>query len=105
MRLRSFIIGYALVPALLLFALTRHPPRQPNHYSQVLDLTEAAVTKTGVSVQSRTRIISPAAMLPGTWAAAQIPAERLIGPLVKSGCPIDANADVRCFVTLKMHPA
>src|SRR5690242_9375662 len=82
MRLRSFIIGYALVPALLLFALPRHPPLQPNHYSHVLDLTEAAITNNGVSAQSRTRIISPAAMVPGTWAAAQIPVERLIGPLV-----------------------
>jgi kynurenine formamidase len=82
MRLRSFIIGYALIPALLLFALPGHSPRQQNRYSHVLDLTEAAVTNTGIGVQSRTRIISPAALLPGTWDAAQIPAERLIGPLV-----------------------
>jgi kynurenine formamidase len=82
MRLRSFIIGYALVPALLLFALPGRSPRQQNRYSHVLDLTEAAVTNTGIAVQSRTRIISPAALLPGTWDAAQIPAERLIGPLV-----------------------
>jgi kynurenine formamidase len=27
-------------------------------------------------------LISPAALVPGTWGAAQIPAERLIGPLV-----------------------
>jgi kynurenine formamidase len=32
--------------------------------------------------ESKTRIIAPAALIPGTWAAGQIPAERLVAPLV-----------------------
>ena len=32
--------------------------------------------------ESRTRIIAPGSLIPGTWAAGQIPAERLIAPLV-----------------------
>src|SRR5215472_9863642 len=82
MRLRNFIIAYALVTALLLFAV-RHPePRPQNRYSQVVDLTATTLVKTGSEARSGTRIISPAALLPGTWGAAQIPADRLIGPLV-----------------------
>ncbi len=83
MRFRSFIIAYALVLAILLFADRRPAPRPQNRYSQVIDLTDTpAVTKPGAQPQLGTRIISPAALIPGTWAAAQIPAERLIAPLV-----------------------
>jgi kynurenine formamidase len=82
MRFRSFIIAYALAPALLLFAVRRPAPRQQNRYSQVVDLTVSTLVKTGSEARSGTRIISPAALVPGTWGAAQIPAERLIGPLV-----------------------
>jgi len=38
--------------------------------------------KMGAEARSGTRIISPAALIPGTWGSAQIPAERLIAPLV-----------------------
>ena len=83
MRLRSFIIGYALVLAFLLFAVRPPAPPPPqNRYSQVVDLTDATAGKTGSEAKSRTRIISPAALVPGTWGSAQIPVERLIGPLV-----------------------
>jgi len=89
MRFRSFIIAYTLVlAALLLFAEGRPAPRPQNRYSQVVDLTEAALVKTGSEARSGTRIISPAALIPGTWGTAQIPAERLIAPLVV----IDLNA-------------
>lgn len=82
MRLRNFILGYALVPALLLFALPHPTSQQQNRYSHVLDLTDTGLVKTGAEPTSHTRIISPAALVPGTWDAAQIPAERLIGPLI-----------------------
>ncbi len=83
MRFRSFIIAYALVLALLLFADRRPAPNPQNRYSQVVDLTDGATgEKTGSRFQTGTRIISPAALIPGTWGAAQIPAERLIAPLV-----------------------
>ena len=82
MRFRGFIIACALVLALLLFADRRPAPSPQNRYSQVVDLTDAALVKTGSGARSGTRIISPAALIPGTWGAAQIPAERLIAPLV-----------------------
>ncbi len=88
MRFRNFIIGYALVPALLLFAVRRPAPRPQNGYSHVVDLTESVLVRTRSEARSGTRIISPAALVPGTWGAAQIPVERLIGPLVV----MDVNA-------------
>ena len=96
MRLRSFIIAYALAPALLLFAVRRPAPRQENRYSQVVDLTVSTRVKTGSEARSGTRIISPAALVPGTWGAAQIPAERLIGPLVV----MDLNASSAQFLSM-----
>jgi len=89
MRLRSFLIAYALVLAILLFAerrpaFTQQGSTQQNHYSHVVDLTNgqsmiglpAAVSGPG------TRIIAPGALIPGTWTAGQIPPERLVAPLV-----------------------
>ncbi len=82
MRFGGFIIPCALVLALLLFADRRPAPRPQNGYSQVVDLTDTARVKTGSEARSGTRIVSPAALIPGTWGSAQIPAERLIAPLV-----------------------
>lgn len=79
MRIRSFIIAYALVLAILLFADRRSGPAQGNRYSHVVDLTGAP---TAAELASATRIIAPGALIPGTWSAGQIPAERLIAPLV-----------------------
>ena len=82
MRLSSFVLAYGVVLAFLLIAV-RHPsPRPQNHYSQVVDLTDPTPAKASSETKSGTRIISPAALIPGTWGAAQIPAERLIAPLV-----------------------
>jgi kynurenine formamidase len=84
MRIRSFIIAYALVLAILLFADRRPGSTQQDRYSHVVDLTDAQnATAPHASIsESRTRIIAPGALIPGTWAAAQIPPERLIAPLV-----------------------
>jgi kynurenine formamidase len=87
MRFRGFIISFALVPfalvlAVLLFAERRPAPPSQNSYSQVVDLTDPVLVKAGGKAISGTRVISPAALIPGTWGAAQIPAERLIAPLV-----------------------
>ena len=92
MRFRSFIIAYALVLALLLFA-DRRPTSPQNRYSQVVDLTDGSAAAGGKQL-SGTRIISPAALIPGTWGAAQIPAERLIAPLVV----MDLNSDTQLSV-------
>jgi kynurenine formamidase len=94
MRIRSFIIAYALVLAILLFADRRPGSTQQDHYSHVVDLTDgenAAAPHTmshTMTLESRTRIIAPGALIPGTWNAGQIPAERLVAPLVV----IDLNA-------------
>lgn len=95
MRFRSFIIAYALVLALLLFADRRPTPVPQSRYSRVVDLTDGAAPATSSANQSSgTRIISPAALIPGTWTAGQIPAERLIAPLVV----IDLNSATQLSV-------
>src|SRR6266446_6967202 len=84
MRIRSFIIAYALVLAILLFADRRPGSRRQDRYSHVVDLTDAqdATAPPAAASESGTRIIAPAALIPGTWAAGQIPPERLVAPLV-----------------------
>ena len=84
MRIRSFIIAYALVLVILLFADRRPGSTQQDRYSHVVDLTDGqnATAPHATAVESRTRIIAPAALIPGTWAAGQIPPERLVAPLV-----------------------
>jgi kynurenine formamidase len=84
MRIRSFIIAYALVLAILLFADRRPGSTQQDRYSHVVDLTDGQNTTAphATAVESRTRIIAPAALIPGTWATGQIPPERLVAPLV-----------------------
>ena len=87
MRIRSFIIAYALVLAILLFADRRPGTMQQDRYSHVVDLTDGqnATSKRATSLEGpefRTRIIAPAAIIPGTWTAGQIPPERLVAPLV-----------------------
>ena len=88
MRIRSFIIAYALVLAVLLFADRRPGSTQQDRYSHVVDLTDAQNATAPRATESRTRIIAPGALIPGTWAAGQIPAERLVAPLVV----MDVNA-------------
>src|SRR6267154_545484 len=86
MRIRSFIIAYIFVLAFLLFADKRPNPRQADHYSHVMDLTLSDAQSPNAQhpavTESQTRIIAPGALIPGTWAAGQIPPERLIAPLV-----------------------
>jgi kynurenine formamidase len=78
MRIRSFVIAYALVLAILLFADRRPSSSREDRYSHVVDLTVSENNAIG----STTRIIAPGAVIPGTWSAGQIPPERLIAPLV-----------------------
>jgi kynurenine formamidase len=84
MRIRSFIIAYVLVLAILLFADRRPGSVQQGRYSHVVDLTEGENTAPlhAPARESRTHIIAPGTLIPGTWAAGQIPAERLVAPLV-----------------------
>jgi len=84
MRIRSFIIAFALILAILLFADRRPGSAKQGRYSHVVDLTEGPRTSKSLNAasDSKTRIIAPASLIPGTWAAGQIPPERLIAPLV-----------------------
>lgn len=83
MRIRSFIIAYALVLAILLFADRRpNPATQQDRYSHVVDLTGQNASGHGPNANSSTQIIAPDTLIPGTWTAAQIPPERLIAPMV-----------------------
>ena len=90
MRIRSFIIAYALVLAILLFADHSPVHSDQNRYSHVVDLTaDDSTTSQPTAARnavrnsiSRTHIIAPDALIPGTWTASQIPPERLIAPLV-----------------------
>ena len=84
MRIHSFIIAYALVLAILLFADRRPASTQQDRFSHVVDLTDGrkATALHANAPESRTRIIAPGALIPGTWAAGQIPPERLVAPLV-----------------------
>jgi kynurenine formamidase len=90
MRIRSFIVAYALVLAILLFADRRPGSNREDHYSHVVDLTAAPIAHVprASASESRTHIIAPGALIPGTWAAGQIPSDRLIAPLVV----VDLNA-------------
>jgi len=98
MRIRSFIIAYALVLAILLFADRRPGSTQQDRYSHVVDLTDGQ-NPTGqhaAAAVSRTRIIAPGALIPGTWAAGQIPPERLVAPLVVTdlNAAVDGSAQI-----------
>jgi kynurenine formamidase len=94
MRIRSFIIAYALVLAILLFADRRPGSTQQDRYSHVVDLTDAQNATAPHATESRTRIIAPGTLIPGTWAAGQIPAERLVAPLVV----MDLNAAINSAI-------
>jgi kynurenine formamidase len=68
-----------------LFADRRPSPAQQDRYSHIVDLTGAPSSngpRIASAFDSPTRIVSPAALIPGTWGAGQIPAERLVAPLV-----------------------
>jgi kynurenine formamidase len=80
MRIRSFIIAYVLVLAILLFADRRPSSAHQDRYSHVVDLTSGQNAPRAIDAE--TRIIAPGALIPGTWAAGQIPPERLVAPLV-----------------------
>jgi|SRR5437016_269034 len=83
MRIRSFIIVYALILAVLLFADRRPATSLENRYSHVIDLTRPpSADEKANAPGSDTQLIAPAALIPGTWSAAQIPAGRLVAPLV-----------------------
>lgn len=105
MKWKTFVVGYALALALLLFA--QHRPQQPTAatFTQIIDLTHGIGSAPAAAVSSRallprpvsaaesypqrqttsipfpTRLQAPAHYAPGLWTVAQIPPERLFAPL------------------------
>lgn len=107
MKIQKFVIGYVLALALLLFAQQRPATTQAAGFREVADLTHSLSTngfetphKSGYrletvalsektyaarassSEQFSTRIDAPSRLGRGQWTVDQIPAGRLIGPLV-----------------------
>jgi kynurenine formamidase len=105
MRIHTFVIGSVLALALFLFAQKRPETAQPGSFREVIDLTHSLpasglgteqksgyklenaalsgkISSPQASAQFATRIDAPARLRRGTWTVDQIPARRLIGPLV-----------------------
>jgi kynurenine formamidase len=105
MKIHTFVIGSVLAVALFLFAQQRPGTTQPGSFREVVDLTHSLPAngfekpqKSGyrletmalsekmpsseASEQFATRIDAPARLSRGMWTVDQIPAGRLIGPLV-----------------------
>ena len=118
MKIQTFVIGYVLALALFLFAKQRPETAQPGGFREVVDLTHslptpdpesankssyrlqtvameektlASVPGVSPSAQFATRIDAPARLVRGMWTVDQIPAGRLIAPLVV----IDASASAK----------
>lgn len=109
MKLKTFAIAVALVLALFLFAQHRNPTPAKPEFSRIIDLTHTAgehsptydpdqkMTAHVVATTAKegyfareialpehfsTHIDAPAHFAPGRWTVDQIPADRLIAPLV-----------------------
>ncbi len=106
MKIQKFVIGYVLALALLLFAQQRPATTQAAGFREVADLTHSLSTngfetphRSGYrletvslsektyasrasSAEFSTRIDAPSRLGRGQWTVDQIPAGRLIGPLV-----------------------
>jgi kynurenine formamidase len=113
MRIQTFVIGSVLALALFLFAQKRPETSQPGGFRDVVDLTHALPTagtdsayrlqtvsmdRTSInsgsvtsSEQFATRMDAPSRLVQGSWTVDQIPAGRLVAPLVI----LDASASVK----------
>jgi len=117
MKIQTFVIGYVLALALFLFAQHGQEATQPGAFREVVDLTHSlqkpafgpaeksayrlqtvalsAKLSSGAALPSveqfATRMDAPSRLAQGMWTLDQIPASRLIGPLVV----LDASATAR----------
>jgi len=110
MKIHTFVIGSVLALALFLFAKQRPEANPPGTFREVVDLTHSlptfAESKTNSAYQLQnvpmggsspsaqqfpTRIDAPARMVRGMWTVDEIPAGRLVAPLVV----LDATASVK----------
>ncbi len=123
MKIQTFVIGSVLALALFLFAQKRPETSQPGSFREVVDLTHSLpasgfekprnsnyrletvalserISSSASSEQFATRIEAPALLGRGMWTVDQIPAGRLIGPLVVLDVSASAkvNADYEISV-------
>ena len=116
MRIQTFVIGSVLALTLFLFAQQRPGTSQPGGFREVVDLTHSlpthgsdtaksayrlqtvAMTESTrssssvlASEQFATRMDAPARLVQGSWTVDQIPAGRLVAPLVV----LDVSAGVK----------
>jgi kynurenine formamidase len=119
MRIQTFVIGSVLALAIFLFAQKRPGTTQPGGFREVADLTHslpthisgpaaksalrmetvAMVSKSAISKspsvpaseEFATRMDAPARLVQGSWTVDQIPAGRLVAPLVV----LDVSATVK----------
>lgn len=123
MKIQTFVIGSVLALALFLFAQKRPETTQPGSFREVVDLTHSLpasgfekprksgyrletvalserISSSASSEQFATRIEAPALLGRGMWTVDQIPAGRLIGPLVVLDVSASAkgNADYEISV-------
>ena len=127
MKLKPFVIGYALALALLMFAQHRPRPAQPSGFTGVVDLTHplspdvprSASKSTSETIRSatlvekdaprrmvasastHTSIDAPAQLARGMWTVDQIPPERLIAPLVVLDATAETERNVDYEVSVK----
>lgn len=107
MRFKTLIVGYALALALLLFA-RQHPDEAKPEFTRVLDLTHTMNAKASGDVKpletATTHMDAPSHAL-GSWTIDQIPAERLIAPLVliDISSMVRSNADYQLGVSDIAH--
>jgi hypothetical protein len=91
MKIRTFVIGYVLALALLVFA-NRHTDVIPSsNFRTVVDLTSTSADNRiqlaafrqnrAAEIGRVTQIVAPSAYSPKLWSVEQIPSERLIAPL------------------------
>jgi kynurenine formamidase len=91
MKIRTFVIGYVLALALLVFANRRSEIPPNSGFRSVIDLTStsagnnkvqaAASRKSPIEPGKATQIVAPSSYSPKLWSVDQIPGERLVAPL------------------------
>jgi kynurenine formamidase len=114
MRIQTFVIGSVLALTIFLFAQKRPGTTQPAGFREVVDLTHSLptpgsepATKSAYRLQTAsmvsksssapaseefaTRMDAPARLVRGSWTVDQIPAGRLVAPLVV----LDVSATVK----------
>jgi len=104
MQWRTFIIGWILAVAVLLFAQRRSPEPTTFAFRDVIDLThKGALAVSGDHLDASafgTRMDAPIHRENGAWAAESVAPERLVAPLVVMDLSARATRDPSCTITL-----